>query len=169
MTDTPTPGQIGLVHTKGIPARLIQAITGSHWNHVIIATSTHHAAGAQPGGVRVRPISDFPEVVWSDFTLTPIQTVKILAFTRRQIGKPYNWRDDIFIGLGLLFRTHTPHWMLRELSEESTWQCAQLADAALEHAGVNIFTDSRPNGAVYPASFVPFWQDAGWLTADHPS
>lgn len=162
-------GQIGLVHTHGLPARIIQVVTASHWNHAVVRINATLCVSAEPGGVRVRKIADFPEVVWSDFPLTRIQRGKIRAFTVKQLGKPYNWRDDILIGLGLLFRSDSPHWMLRELSEESSWQCAQLADAALEHAGNPIFDDNRPNGAVYPASFVPFWRDAGWLKESDPS
>lgn len=161
MTDP--AGQIGLVHTHGLPARIIQVVTASHWNHVVIGLDDTFCVGAEPGGVRVRPITDFPEIAWSSFPLTRIQRGKIRTFTLKQLGKPYNWRDDILIGLGLLFRAHTPHWMLRELSEESSWQCAQLGLAALTHGGMNVFADDRPTGAVYPASFVPLFREFGWL------
>ena len=49
------------------------------------------------------------------------------------------------------------------LADPDSYQCAQLADAALQHAGVHVFRDDRPYGAVYPGSFVPVFQAFGWL------
>ena len=46
-----------------------------------------------------------------------------VAWARRQIGKPYDWRS--VVGLGLRASWH----------EEDSWQCAELVEAALLHAG----------------------------------
>lgn len=162
-------GQIGLVHTNGIPARIIQFVTRSHWNHVVIGVSSTTCIGAEPGGVRIRPISDFPEVVWADAPYTPTQRLKVLAYVLLQRGVRYNWADDILIGLTLILKSHAPRWMLREVSDTDSFQCSQLAAAALSAAGVHVFDDDRPAGAVYPASYVPWFRDAGWLTSTDPS
>jgi uncharacterized protein YycO len=46
-----------------------------------------------------------------------------LSWARKQIGKPYDWRS--VVGLGL-----RASW-----NEDDSWQCAELVEAALTHAG----------------------------------
>lgn len=162
-------GQIGLVHTTGIAARIIQFVTGSHWNHVVVRTTNLTCIGAEPGGVRVRPVTDFPEVVWADAPYTDLQRLKILTWVLKRRGVRYNWADDILIGITLILKQHAPRWMVREVSDTDSFQCSQLAAAALSAAGVHVFDDDRPAGAVYPASFVPWFREAGWLTPEDPS
>ena len=156
-------GQIGLCYTTGFWGALIRAVTRSRFNHTIIGISETECVEASPWGVRVAPISNYPDAVWSQFPLTLLQQVKVVTFARSQVGVRYNYLDDIFIGIALLTREHTPRWIERVLSDPDSWQCAQLADAALQHAGVHVFRDNRPYGAVYPGSFIPVWEAFGWL------
>ena len=156
-------GQIGLCYTTGFWGRVIRAVTRSHYNHAVIAISETLCAGAEPGGVRIRSITEFPDIVWSKFPLTLPQQVKVVLFTKSQLGVRYNYADDLFIGIALLTRERTPAWIERALSDPDSWQCAQLADAALQRAGVHVFRDDRPFGAVYPGSFVPVFQAFGWM------
>ena len=155
--------QIGLCYTTGFWGRVIRKVTKSHYNHTIIAISETLCVGAEPGGVRVRPITDFPDVAWSAFPYTLPQQVKVVTFAKSEIGVRYNYLDDLFIGIALIVREHTPRWIERVLSDPDSWQCAQLADAALQHAGIHVFTDDRPFGAVYPGSYVDVWKAFGWL------
>ena len=157
-------GQIGLCWTTGFWGRVIRKVTKSHYNHTVIRISETECIGAEPGGVRVRDITEFPEVVWSQFPLTRTEQNRIVTFAKTQLGVRYNYADDLFIGIALLSREHTPDWISRVLSDPDSWQCAQLADAALQRAGVHVFTDNRPYGAVYPGSFVPVFQAFGWLS-----
>lgn len=161
-------GQIGLIHTTGLAARIIQAVTGSYWNHVTIRVSATTAISAQPGGVVERPISDYPETVWSRFPYSTAQVTKITTYARDKLGAPYNWIDDFAIGLTLKLGWHAPRWLVHEVSDRHTFQCSQLADAALIYAGVHVFDDGRPSGAVYPASFVPLFHNLGWMTGEDP-
>lgn len=167
MTDP--AGQIGLVHTKGLPARIIQLVTASHWNHVVIRLSETTCIGAEPGGVRIRPITDFPEIAWSDIPYTDTEARRVVSYAVRHLGVRYNWADDILIGLTLILKSHAPRWLIREVSDTDSFQCSQLADAALFAAGIHIFDDDRPFGAVYPASFVPWFREEGWLTPSDPT
>ena len=155
--------QIGLCYTTGFWGRVIRAVTKSHYNHTVIAISETQCAGAEPGGVRIRPIASFPDVVWSQFPYTLAQQVEIVTFAKTELGVRYNYLDDLFIGIALLTREHTPRWIERVLSDPDSWQCAQLADAALQRAGIHVFTDDRPFGAVYPGSYVEVWKAFGWL------
>ena len=104
-------GQIGLCYTTGFWGRVIRAVTKSHYNHTVIAISDTECIGAEPGGVRVRPITAFPDIVWSQFPLTLPEQVKIVTFAKTELSVRYNYADDLFIGIALLSREHTPRWI----------------------------------------------------------
>lgn len=160
--------QIGLHHTNGVKARVIQGVTGSYWNHMTIRLTTGLCVGAQPRGVAIRRVTDFPDTVWSRFAYTPHQRARILQYAWAKLGWPYNWADIFLIAANLKLGWH-PDWLVHEISNRRNFQCAQFCDAALMAAGVHVFNDGRPSGAVQPASFVPLFKDAGWLPAASPS
>lgn len=156
-------GQIGLIpHATNLFQLSIEAVTRSPVHHVIIATSDHVCVSAEMPTVRFRPTSHFPDAIWSDFILTDQQQDTIVDFVYDQVGKPYALGDDLLIGVVLLTRTHTPHWIEHHINSDNHWQCAELAEAAYWHAGINLFHDNRPAAAVYPGSFIPIWKDYGW-------
>lgn len=172
--DDPT-GQILLVRTEGFWPWVIRTVTNSEYNHSLNAISPTHgieAAGApnlwawlthKTPGVRIVPLTLYPDAVYSQFDLSPQQQAAITGWLREQLHKPYAYWDDITIGLGLILKTRTPRWLQRELSDGDQWQCAALTDAALQQAGIHMFKDHRPTGAVYPGSIEKYYRAQGWL------
>lgn len=157
-------GQVGLVPDGKKPfQRLISHVTGSPMHHTVVAISNRSCVSAELDGVRLRPISHFPNAVWSRFRYTGRQRHDIATFTLQQVGKPYALLDVLLIGVAITTKRDTPRWLTRHLMDTDRWQCAELADAALLSAGVNLFTDGRPPCAVYPGSFVPYWEEHGWI------
>lgn len=159
-------GQLGLIPHATNPFQLaIELVTRSPVHHVITAVDEDIVVSAEIPHVRYRPTTHFPDAIWSDFDLTDQQRNKIITFADAQIGKPYALGDDLLIGIALLTRAHTPLWIRHHLNNDHHWQCAELADAAYWHAGINLFHDDRPAAAVYPGSFIPIWKDYGWWPA----
>jgi hypothetical protein len=158
-------GQVGLYHQTGFWPWVISTVTGSYWNHMVTGINATECASAQGNGVQRHQISDYPGMVWSEFPETQLARHKVAQFAADQLGKPYAYLDDFLIGIGLLTRSKTPTWILKRLRSGQRWECASLADAALQHGGVNVFTDGRPYGAVYPGSFEQVFRDYGWLPA----
>jgi hypothetical protein len=157
------PAQIGLIgHGGSISSNLIEWVTRSPVHHVVVALDDGTCIGAEPGGARIRPLSDFPQTSWSAFALTLHQVIMIVNWCRDHEGVPYNFLDDVAIGLALLTRMHVPGFVQRRLSSDEHLQCAQLADSAYAAAGVHLFEDVLP-GAVYPGTFVPLWRQVGWM------
>jgi len=154
--------QVGIIRTHGFTSWVIRLFTQAKVNHMVIDTGTEVVSAEYPL-VRTRPYGYFTDVVWSQFHLTDAQQDKIVAFAEEQIGKNYNWSDDLAIGVGILTRQHTPRWIMRWLSSDDEWMCSALADACLRHAGIHLWDDDRPVGAVFPGSFQNFFADAGWL------
>ena len=156
-------GQIGLItHPSSFWPLIIALVTRSPAYHVVIAVGGGQCIGAEPGGVKLRPITDFPYAVWSQFPFTRRQRLQIASWARRREGRPYDYLADLIIGIALLTRRHTPRWLETYLRSDKRWECAGLADAALTRAGIRVFRDHRPLGAVYPGSFVAVWADLGW-------
>jgi len=159
-------GQVALVHSTGFWPWLVTAITGSYWNHMVTAINLHECVSAETTGVRRRQLADFRVTAWSMFPESDLARHKVAAFAEAQIGKPYAFFDDFLIGLGIVFRTSAPAWIQSRLRSGRRWECAELADAALQHGGVNVFHDGRPYGAVYPGSFEPVFERFGWLPGE---
>lgn len=158
-------GQIALIPDgQNFVQKLIQFITRSPVHHVVVAVSDKFCVSAEMEGVRLRPISHFPNAIWSDFALTARQRRNIIGFALEQLGKPYAILDDIFIGISIITKSRTPQWIVQTVLNSDRWQCAELADASLLAGGIRLFRDGRPPRAVYPGSFIPTFKRRGWWT-----
>jgi len=165
-------GQIGLVHSNGFWPFVIRVVTNSHWSHnVVFVGDVYDTRGhlindavvsAEGSGVMIMQRGDFPDAVWSDFDLTPTQQLAIKGFNLDQVGKPYGFWTDAWIGIAHIFRTRTPKWIEAKLSDQSTWICSQIADASYSAAGINLFRDDRPTGSVWPGSLAKIFVRRGW-------
>lgn len=162
-------GQIGL-QTKGdtfIP-RGIQVVTRSDVFHVVVAISETECIGAQPGGAKIRPIDFTPNLVWSQFDLTPAQAQASADWARAREGRPYSFINDALIGISCGLDFAWPKFITEHYSNDKTYECAQLADAALTlGAGISVFNDGRPFGTVYPGSFEPIFKKNSWWTVSN--
>jgi hypothetical protein len=166
MTDT--TGQIGLVRTKGFFAWLYCTVTGSPTSHVVVGVSPTHNVGAEPGGVRVRPNSDYDRIVWSNYDLSLRQKYRIVRYVNDKKTMPYSYLTVLALALEVATGIPTPEWLERYLSSEYVFECAQLAYAAYLSAGVEelLVEDSdRLPGRVRPDSYVPTFKKRGWIGA----
>jgi hypothetical protein len=161
-------GEIGLVHSKGRSPYVIRLVTGSHWSHVIVAINQAQCVSAEPGGAVVRPISEYPDAVWSHLDLTnqQRQIIAYWALMQAQARTGYSWPAYYAAGAAALLKRFAPAWLDRIVGRTDKLICSQLADLALQAAGVNLFQDDRPRGAVTPASFGRYFHARGW--ADLP-
>lgn len=158
-------GQVGLVAPSGdFRGRLTQLVTGSHWVHMIVAVSETHCVSADPGGARVRPVADYGEVCWSQFPLRGSQRRRIVRFALSMVGTPYAWVDWVAAGVAVLTRAGTPEWLRSVVASHKRLLCSQLADLCLQAAGIHVFFDERPAGAVVPASFGRVFVGRGWAS-----
>jgi uncharacterized protein YycO len=155
--------QIGLVRTTGLSSCLIRIVTHSDFNHVIVRVSEHNVVSAETTGVAILPVTHFTNVAWSDFPLTDRQQAKIIAYALAEVGVPYGVLTYLWIGVSRLTRWATPRWLERIISDQHTMICSQLADSAYQHAGVHLFRDHRPPGAVVPGDIGQVFYDFNWV------
>jgi hypothetical protein len=158
-------GQVGLVASDGqLKGQAVAWASRSVWCHVVVAISETECVSAEPGGALVRPISFYPEVVWSRFRMTGLQRRLSASYARHRIGTPYAWRDYWAAGVALVTRQQTPAWLRAYIDRDDRLLCSQLADLSLQAAGIHVFKDHRPQGAVIPASFGEYFVSQGWTT-----
>jgi hypothetical protein len=159
-------GQIGLIpDPKSWVQREIATITRSNVHHIIVCVSDTHIVEAMPGGVQYNLLTNYDNAIWSDFDLTPEQAQGTADFAISAINTPYNWLDDVLIGLSCETGLDLPKIVSDRLDSGEFYQCAQLADASLTKGGhFTVFDDGRPPGLVYPGSFEAMFRDRGWWT-----
>jgi hypothetical protein len=141
---------------------MIRLITGSHWSHVVIAINELQCVSAEPGGAVVRQISDYPEVVWSHMKLTGRERSIVAFWALQHKGHPYSWVAYYGAAVAAILKDRTPEWLDRLVGRSDKLICSQLADLAMQAVGINLFEDSRPRGAVTPASFGRYFYERGW-------
>lgn len=164
--NTPQIGQIGLIpDPKSWVQREIATITRSNVHHIIVCVSSTHIVEAMPNGVQYSLLTEYDNAIWSDFDLTDEQAQGTADFAISAIGTPYNWLDDVLIGLSCETGAELPKLIRDRLDTGEYYQCAQLADASLTKGGhFTVFDDGRPPGLVYPGSFEHMYRERGWWT-----
>jgi hypothetical protein len=157
-------GQIGLRrHGAGIIAKGIEWATYSHTHHVIVAISETQCVSAEPGGARIRDITDYPSVDWSDFPLTDLERANIVFHARGYADNrtPYNYA----IYPPLLFQRLTGHkvdgWVAEWLSKRPNENCSQLCGDVYTAAGIHLFAEISE--IVTPGDFERLFIARGWL------
>ena len=123
----------------------------SQATHAFVVVATDGTiVEAETDGARLGNISEYTTAVLSTWPLTDTQAEDIADQARKLIGTPYNWLDDLALGLARRFGMHTPEFIQRRLADPTRLQCAQLADLAYQRAGIKLFSDGRPDGDVTP-------------------
>jgi hypothetical protein len=149
-------GDIGLVRGSGLGGRLIRTVTRSPYAHAFLYVGDHAQGDlieGDPHGVRYNHVSHYSEILWLtnlSAGLTDAQRTGIVAYATAHLGTPYSWIDDAEIGFTDVFGW-APRWMRDRLRSDHTLMCSQLCDLAYHVAGVELFKDGRPAGAVSPA------------------
>lgn len=136
-------GQVGVITTNPtLYGRAVQFFTGSKAFHTITAISETECVSAEMPGVRIRPISDFTDIIWTTEPFTRAQQYTAVQFVKRQVGKPYAYFDIILLAVDALLHklnVPTPDWIRDRVADDHQYFCSELCDAGMEAAGVTLF------------------------------
>lgn len=156
-------GQIGIRrHGRSFIAKAIEWVTYSKTHHVIIAVSETHAISAEPGGVKLHPITHWETLDWSDFHLTTEQRTAITWHALNAQGLPYNFAIFPILLTARLMRRLVPDWISGWLSNRPHVDCSQLCDDIYLAAGIELF--GPHNVLTTPGDFERHYIEQGWLT-----
>jgi len=153
-------GQIGLVTDKRHwMGRAILCITGWRYHHTVIAVSDTHCVSAEPGGVRRRPITDYPGVVWSQYAMTDKQAHMVAGIAEYSLGIRYDYLACIAHAVAAITKVDTPTWIQRWLADRAPTTCSALAQAAVNAAGLR-----TPHGPLpTPHDWHLMFKTRGWV------
>lgn len=137
-------GQIGIRRSStGFMGRRIEWATHSTTHHVVVAVSETHCVSAEPGGTRLRLITDYPHLDWSRFDLTPAQQETILTRALNAVAArtPYNYAIYPPLLWQRLSGRPVPGKVADWLAARPNENCSQLADDIYNAAGIHLFPD----------------------------
>ncbi len=121
---------IRFVQDPGLVSDFIRWWTWGEWSHVEIVTPEGEYLGARfSGGVRVRPKNYIRarREAFRSVNLSDAQFHNFWSFARSQIGKPYDTRAIIGLGIRENFS-----------SNGKSWFCSEYVYACFEAAGVHL-------------------------------
>jgi uncharacterized protein YycO len=116
--------------TKDFGSKFIRLMTWSEYSHVDIVLPDGTLLGARMvNGVQIRP-ADYCNFSRVDIyeTIVPVNDTLIYDFARSQVGKPYDWKGIINIGLE------------RNWQEPDSWFCSELAAWCFTQAGTPLLS-----------------------------
>ncbi len=101
----PAAGLYGCVQTRGFWPWLIRRATRSWANHAFVSIGDGHIIEAEPGGVRVRDISEYAgcRIAYNDTEpTTDLQRAQVAEYASNLRGEAYDWIADTTDGLAAL-------------------------------------------------------------------
>lgn len=164
MNAQPLPGDFGLTQIHGRAGKLIrfgQYLNGSgfeNFEHAFVYVGGNMIVEAEPGGARLRPVSEYAaaNVLWSTdhIPLTTPQRdaicLRAKQFYTANDGKgvPYSALDYFALAA---HRLHIWAPFLKSYVQNSGHViCSQLVDICYQNAGIHLFKDDRWPGFVTP-------------------
>ena len=153
MSYTPFYGDYGVVHTSGAFGKLIRLGTFSHWNHAVIYIGNGQLIEANPKGIQIKEVSEYPEgaVAWNQHEgLTTPQRTQIVAHAHSLVGKPYDFATILVLALRIIgLKVLSNFSFLKKLAEKDGFICSELVVACYTFAGVTI--SDKPDYLTTPA------------------
>jgi len=139
MTYEPRIGDYGVIRGNGFFAKLIRLGTVSRWNHAFIYIGDCKIVEANPTGVAVSPVTEYPKIAWNMHEeLTDEQRAKIVAHANSAVGRPYNFGIIFMLALRALGVKIFPKKFISYLAKHNGYICSELVAECYEVAGYPI-------------------------------
>lgn len=149
-------------------SRAIERVTDSQTHHVVVGLGNGLVASAEPfRGVVIRPETDYPELVWSDFKFTDEQRTIVVDFAVCAVGAPYNYAAFVLMGMFGEAGLRVPQRLASLLSGSKRFDCSQLAVEALQQATSPLFP--HPSWMITPGDLQMMYSLRGWSLDGTPT
>jgi len=146
----PRPGDYGVVKTSGLVGRLIRVGTSSRWNHAVIYVGDGKIVEANPTGVALSDVSEYPIIAWNQHEGSLDQTKRdqIVAYAKTLVGKPYGFFDIAVIFFRILGLRLPPQKLWNSLAKRMGYICSELVAECYAKAEFEL--SHKPNNLVTP-------------------
>ena len=139
MNYEPRIGDYGVVSSNGFLAKLIRLGTISRWNHAFIYVGDNQIVEANPTGVAISPLANYPKVAWNMHEeLSDDQRTKIVDYAKSTVGRPYNFGIIAVLALRAIGIKIFPKKATDYLAKHEGYICSELVAEAYENAGFPI-------------------------------
>lgn len=152
-------GHFVVVRTSGTLAWVIRLFTRSQVNHAAVFVGDGRYVEARLRGARVADLAGVLHgaqppfvLVESRFDLTSDEQDAVAKAALALVGTPYNFLD--ILALGFMCMGLRWSWLVNRAEREDRLICSQLVDRAYANAGLDLFTDGRPDGSVTPGDLL---------------
>lgn len=146
-------GCYGVVRTNGIFAKLIRLGTLSAWNHAVVYIGNDQIIEANPTGVEIKPVSEYPEgaIAWNRHEeLSVAERTAIVAHAHAQVGKMYSFATIALLVFRILgLRALSNSKTFTRLAKKEGYICSELVSECYRSAGVVL--SQKPDNLVTPA------------------
>lgn len=169
--DFPPAGVYGCVATHGVLPWLVRTVTRSWANHVVISIGDGQIVEAEPGGVRVRDISEYNGCRIEYNTAEPMteqQRAAVAEYAASKRGEAYAWAADTIDGLACLGL----RWRIlgRFAEVRTSVMCSELAAEAGQYAGLDSWLCGQDDACqVTPSMLARRIDDTSWAAAQAAS
>jgi hypothetical protein len=165
--DLPPAGVYGCVRTGGFVAFMIRTVTRSWADHVFISIGDGQIVEAEPGGVRIRDVSEYAGCRIEYNTgedMTAVQRAAVAEYAESKRGEPYAWTADAVDGLRCLGL----RWRILAKFERArrSVMCSELAAQAGNYAGLDWLCGQEDPCQVTPAMLAARIDEQPW---NHPA
>jgi len=139
MTYQPRIGDYGVVSSNGFFAKLIKLGTVSRWNHAFIYIGNGQIVEANPTGVTVSPVANYPRIAWNMHEeLSDDQRAKIVDHAKSAVGRPYNFGIIVMLAFRAVGVKIFPHVLINYLARHEGYICSELVAECYAEAGFPI-------------------------------
>lgn len=139
--------------------RAILRVTGWRYHHTVIAVSESHCISAEPGGVRRRLITDYTNIVWSQYAMTDKQAHMVAGIAEYSLGVSYDYLACAAHAIAAITHIDTPTWIRQWLADRAPTTCSALAQAAVDAAGLR----TPPGPLPTPHDWHLMFRTRGWV------
>jgi cell wall-associated NlpC family hydrolase len=156
-------GVYGCVRTRGLVPLLIRTATGSPYDHAFVVIGDGRIVEAEPGGVRIRDITEYAGCRIAYNTAEPVngtQRAQVAAFATNLRGERYNWGADTVDGLAAL----GIRWRIlgRLARARRSVMCSELIAEAGRSAGLDWLCGQVDPSRVVPGMLAKRIANKGW-------
>ena len=150
MSYEPRPGDYGVVKTNGFFGKLIRLGTMSRWNHTFIYLGDGLIVQANPTGVAIGKVSQYPVIGWNQHeNLTDEQRGLIVEAAKKLVDRPYGFLDIANLVLRILgLKMFANTALLEKMAERYGVICSELVALSYDAAKVDLC--NKPANVVTP-------------------
>ena len=138
MSYEPRVGDYGVVKTNGFFGKLIRLGTMSRWNHCFIYIGNGQIVEADPKGVRISPVTNYPLIAWNQHeVMSTMERQKVAQAAVALVGKPYSFLTIVLLALRILgIKIFSNSKVMAYMAQKEGYICSELVEECYDKAEI---------------------------------